>query len=49
MPVDIINGSSRLREAIDRLPPGSDFDPAALDDWDQDAWRNRIAPHLLYA
>jgi len=46
MPVDIIDGGSRLRETIDRT--GGDLDPAALDGWDRDAWRRRIAPFLLY-
>jgi uncharacterized protein YbbC (DUF1343 family) len=46
MPVDIIDGCSRLRETIDRT--AGNVDAATLDKWDRDEWRRRIEPHLLY-
>lgn len=46
MPVDIIDGSSRLRKTIDRT--AGDADPATLDEWKREEWRRRIEPHLLY-
>ncbi|MGC1274247.1 MAG: DUF1343 domain-containing protein [Planctomycetaceae bacterium] len=46
MPIDIIDGSSRLREAIDAS--GGEIDAASLDEWDREAWRRRIEPCLLY-
>jgi uncharacterized protein YbbC (DUF1343 family) len=45
MPVDIIDGDSRLREAIDGA---GRIDPAALDEWDREAWRGRVGPYLIY-
>ena len=46
-PIDIIAGSSQLREMIDRT--GGEVELASLDDWDRDEWRLWIEPHLLYA
>lgn len=46
MPIDIIDGSSRLRETIDRK--GGDVNPESFDEWDRDSWRERVAPHQLY-
>jgi uncharacterized protein YbbC (DUF1343 family) len=46
MPVDIIDGSSRLRETIEST--GGDVDSASLDEWDREAWQARIKPHSIY-
>jgi uncharacterized protein YbbC (DUF1343 family) len=48
MPIDIISGSCRLREALD---DGSDNEPAALEgllELDEAAWWDRVAESLLY-
>lgn len=46
LPIDIIDGGSRLRETLDRT--GGDIDPTSLDEWDREAWRRRVDPYLLY-
>ena len=46
MPIDIIDGGSRLRETI--AATRGEVEPASLDQWDREAWRRRVAPHQIY-
>ena len=47
MPIDILSGSSRLRETLDTGTTGPS-DVAQLADLDADPWWERVRPHLLY-
>jgi uncharacterized protein YbbC (DUF1343 family) len=49
MPIDILFGSSRLREALLSESPLSDATIKELTRFDEDAWWQRARPHLLYA
>jgi uncharacterized protein YbbC (DUF1343 family) len=47
MPIDILFGSSRLREALSELA-SADATISALARLDEDAWLRRVKPYLLY-
>jgi len=47
LPIDVINGSSLLREWVDD-PNATPGDLDALTKPDEQAWTQERAPHLLY-
>jgi uncharacterized protein YbbC (DUF1343 family) len=49
MPIDILFGSSRLREALMSESAASDATITELARLDETAWRRRVQPYLLYA
>ena len=49
MPIDILFGSSRLREALSRNLTASDATIKELARLDEAAWWQRVQPYLLYA
>lgn len=48
MPIDIIDGGSRLRTHLEQLGD-TPFDPAEIDSLDERAWWQRVEPYRLYS
>jgi uncharacterized protein YbbC (DUF1343 family) len=48
LPIDILFGSSRLRQVLECCPPAGDATIAELASLDEAAWWRRVQPFLLY-